>query len=108
MKCKRFEQLIPAFLDDELDNETEREFLRHIETCESCREELSIQYLVCAGLPKLETGETFHLQNELDHRIAEAKVVNSRRKKLEVYAYMYEFLTIATIIAALTVMSTFL
>lgn len=95
MDHKTFEKLIPAFLKDTLDNNTERDFLEHYENCKSCREELSIQYLVYAGLPKLETGETFHLQNELNEKIEDARETNLRRRHLAAVAYALEILTVA-------------
>ncbi|MCI6756074.1 MAG: zf-HC2 domain-containing protein [Lachnospiraceae bacterium] len=95
MDHKTFEKLIPDFLQDRLDNNTEKAFLEHYDHCRSCREELSIQFLVYAGLPKLETGETFHLQNELNERIEQARETNLHRKRLGSAAVVLEILTFA-------------
>ena len=97
MDHKTFEKLIPDFLRDRLDNRTEREFLDHYDHCRSCREELSIQFLVYAGLPKLETGETFHLQNELSGRIELARETNLRRRRLGSAAVVLEILTLTAV-----------
>ena len=97
MDHKTFEKLIPDFLRDRLDNRTEREFLDHYDHCRSCREELSIQFLVYAGLPKLETGETFHLQNELSGRIEQARETNLRRRRLGSAAVVLEILTLTAV-----------
>lgn len=107
MDCKTFEKLIPDFLDDTLDNRTVKEFLRHYDSCSSCREELSIQYLVREGLPKLETGETFHLKNELTQTMDNARMTNIRRRKLTYYAYSYEIVTFVTIAAFFIIMAVY-
>ncbi|WP_165443966.1 zf-HC2 domain-containing protein [Lachnoclostridium sp. Marseille-P6806] len=95
--CKRFEELIPAFLEDRLNDAAAEDFLSHFDSCRSCREELSIQYLVYAGLPKLETGETFHLNRELAETITAARERILRRKKLGFCAYSMEILTIVAV-----------
>lgn len=69
MKCKEAEKLIPLFLDDELENDDLREFMDHIEKCEECKEELTIQFLVLEGVARLETGNVFDLQKELKIRM---------------------------------------
>ena len=53
MKCSDIQKLIPAFLDDDLDNQDLSLFLSHVESCSECREELTIQFLVSVGLDNL-------------------------------------------------------
>ena len=77
MTCKEVEKWIPLFLRDDLDTDDLREFMEHIDKCEECREELSIQFLVQEGMARLEAGNVFDLQNELKHRM------NGRRGKLK-------------------------
>ena len=97
MDCKSFEKKIPDFLADRLGNSDLTEFLEHFDHCAECREELSIQFLVSEGMPRLETGANFHLQNELSQVIAAARSKAGVRKRLAILAYSVEF-------AALTVM----
>ena len=73
MTCKETEKRIPAFLADELDTEELEEVLSHVDGCASCREELTIQFLVSTGIKRLEEGDTFHLGREL------AGVLSERR-----------------------------
>lgn len=61
--------MIPAFIKDDMDNRTEKQFLEHVENCSECKEELSIQFLVTAGMQRLENGDTFDLNKELRARI---------------------------------------
>lgn len=73
MDCKEFEQLIPAFINQELNYKTLMRFNDHIDSCSECREELTIQILVTEGMARLEEGNSFDLQMELDKRLVEAR-----------------------------------
>lgn len=101
MTCKDTEKIIPAFLKRELDGKALKQFLNHIETCEECKEELSIQYLVMAGTTILETGNSFDLQKELEKLLKEAKKVAKQKKQLTIALYIFEFCAIATVIGIL-------
>lgn len=41
MQCREFREIACSFLDDELLVETNHEVIRHLETCASCRRELT-------------------------------------------------------------------
>lgn len=73
MDCKEFERLIPAFLEQKMEFLTLKKFIKHMESCEECHEELVIQFLVTEVMQRLEEGEAFDLQNELDKRLEDAK-----------------------------------
>lgn len=78
--------MIPAFVADELSYEELERFMEHIEECESCREELSIQFLVEVGLNSLEAGNTFDLQQELNMALEEAE------KRVQVFRFFRQSL----------------
>lgn len=73
MDCKEFERLIPDFISDNLDYKNLKRFSSHMESCESCREELTIQFLVTEGMQRLEDGRAFDLQKELNHHLEMTK-----------------------------------
>lgn len=73
MDCKEFEKNIPNFIDRKLDYFELKEFDGHLKQCENCKEELVIQFLVSEGMQRLEEGDAFDLQKELDARISEAR-----------------------------------
>ena len=73
MDCGKFEKMIPAFLNDALEYKDLKRFLKHVDTCSACKEELTIQVLVSEGMARLEEGSAFDLQKELDRRIEEAQ-----------------------------------
>jgi len=71
--CREYEKMIPDFIQKKMTYLTMKEFLRHTNSCESCKEELVIQFLIAEGMASLEDGDVFDLQTELDERIAEAR-----------------------------------
>ena len=73
MTCKEFEKMIPDFLNRKLDFLTLKKFNEHMESCEECREELTIQFLVTEGMQRLEEGNAFDMQAELEDRLEEAR-----------------------------------
>lgn len=73
MDCKEFERLIPDFIAQKLDYQTLIKFGRHMENCSDCEEELVIQFLVTEGMQRLEEGNAFDLQSELEQRLDDAK-----------------------------------
>ena len=73
MDCKEFERLIPQFIERKLDFMTLKSFCSHMEKCPACKEELVIQFLVTEGMQRLEEGDAFDLQKELDQRLNEAR-----------------------------------
>ena len=73
MDCKEFERLIPDFIARKMDYPTLRSFYGHIERCAECKEELNIQFLVTEGIQRLEDGNAFDLQLELEQRLEETR-----------------------------------
>lgn len=98
MTCKETEKMIPFFLQDDLETEELREFMEHIEECDDCREELTIQFLVTEGMSRLEEGNVFDLQNELRYRMDEAEHVLKRRENMQWLLYCLEGLVVLAII----------
>ena len=79
MNCKEFERLIPDYIEKKLDYLTLKHFSDHMEHCPDCKEELVIQFLVTKGIERLEDGNAFDLQGELNQRMEEA------RRKVRLY-----------------------
>ena len=73
MNCKEFEKNIPEFIAGKLDFLTLQEFGEHMQECPGCKEELVIQFLVTEGMQRLEDGDAFDLQRELEIRLTESK-----------------------------------
>ncbi|MCM1325549.1 MAG: zf-HC2 domain-containing protein [Bacteroidales bacterium] len=73
MNCKEFEKEIPDFVNKKMDFLTLQKFHKHMENCEACKEELSIQFLVMEGMQSLEEGDVFDLQDVLSRHLGEAR-----------------------------------
>ena len=72
MECKDFEKRIPDFIAKKMDYPTLKRFYEHVQQCPDCREELDIQFLVQEGMQRLEEGNAFDLQTELEQLMEEA------------------------------------
>lgn len=86
LQCLRATKMIPAFIDGELSYKELEQFMEHMDECESCKEELSIQFLVEVGLNSLEAGNTFDLQEELNTALEEAE------KRVKLYRFFRQSL----------------
>ena len=82
MDCKEIEKLIPGFVKNECTRDEEILLLEHIRKCPTCKEELTIQFLLEEGLNRLEAGESFDLNKELEKRLSSREEENKTRKKL--------------------------
>ena len=97
MDCKQIQRRIPAFLRDELKSRELMRLLRHMETCEECKEELTIQYLSSEGISRLEEGKTFDLDRELSEYIQQTRKGIRRRRNLMIGFVLFELLAVAMI-----------
>lgn len=87
MTCKEVEKMIPLFLEDDLDTDDLRKFMEHVNKCEECKEELTIQFLVVEGMARLESGNVFDLQNELKFCMEEAEHTLKLRESMQWLLY---------------------
>lgn len=97
MTCKEFERLIPDYVGRKLDYPTLKEFYAHVRACEACKEELSINFLVTDGLHRLESGDAFDLQKELNGRMEETKRKIKRNDGILRMGFWLEILAVAMI-----------
>lgn len=68
--CKKIEKRIPLYLADKLSVYETLGFLNHISECPSCKEELTIQYMVSEGIDKAEKYNEYNLLGGLQEKIA--------------------------------------
>ena len=69
MTCKEVEKIIPSFIDRTLDEDGLEELMEHMDTCQICKEEFSIQLLVSEGMERLESGSSFNLSHSVKRRM---------------------------------------
>lgn len=63
MNCKETQRLLVPYINGELDERTEEEFVRHVRHCPDCYEELEVYSTVFAGIRQLDGAE-----EEIDYR----------------------------------------
>ncbi len=98
MDCKELQRMIPGFLNDELDVRPLEKFLDHINTCKSCREELTIQFLVEVGTKSLEDGTNFNLSQELDRMMHDSYQRLRTRKHLYKTAFFLQLMVLIELV----------
>ena len=103
MDCKEFNSLIQDFLNDRLSEMKLSEFLGHIESCEDCRDELRIQYLIYEGLERLEAGDTFDVDKDLADLMKLQKKRLGMRRGIKMTAIASEIITTAAFVIVLFV-----
>lgn len=97
LTCKEVEMIIPDFIKQKLEYHDLKKFLEHIETCENCKEELTIQFLIEEGMARLEDGSAFDLQKELNARIQECEKQIERHRMMQCVSYTMEIVAILAI-----------
>ena len=99
MDCKEFEKWIPVFLSRKMDFLTMDKFAKHMEECSGCSEELEIQFLVVEGMLRLEEGNAFDLQGELENQLGEA------RRKVKFHKAFLRLGVVLEILAVLAILT---
>ena len=82
MTCLEAQSVIMAYIDGKLNKEQRIQFLKHIDTCSNCKEELNIYYTMIVGMRQLDENQplTKDFSLELDNRI-HSELKNDRTKK---------------------------
>ncbi len=82
MTCMKAQGLITAFIYDKLDIGELEEFIRHIRSCDGCREELEVYYALLTAMNQLDEDKNLsddfnqELREKLDH--AEERIIHLR------------------------------
>lgn len=66
--CRDYEKMIPDFLKNGLTDEDMLDFYAHMLGCNSCKDELSIQYMVKAGFEDNDENN-YNLMNRLNNEL---------------------------------------
>ena len=81
MNCEEVHQHFEAFIDDELSVNDADEFIRHIQTCSDCYDDLEVYYMALAATGELMESEldNYDLRRLLPDRIRECRKFVRRR-----------------------------
>ena len=82
MTCLEAQSKIIAYIDYNLEKDQKTEFLKHIQHCEDCKEELNIYYTMIEGMRQLDSNMQLSkdFTEELNRRI-EYEMKQSRKKR---------------------------
>lgn len=83
MTCIEVQRNMNAFINDELDGEQLEEFLLHIRTCPSCKEDLEVYYTLFSSIKLLDEDKNINDQMDINKKIRRAEET-IRRKKLRI------------------------
>ncbi len=101
MNCKEFEQMIPLYFHNELNEKELAIFAEHLESCASCKEELTIQYLITEGMQRLEDGSTLDVDKELSEKLVITRYYLRRKRHLHI---IHTILKVAGVLILLSVL----
>lgn len=106
MNCKEAQRLLVPYINGELEEKEEDEFVRHIRRCPECYEELEVYSTVFAGIRQLDGAEEV-----INYRtLVEDSLENSEEDvRDEHFLGMYTFLlrTAATVVLFYIIMRWF-
>lgn len=89
MDCRTAEWEITRFIQNELSDEEEEDFLAHIRDCALCRHELETNYFIVEGLRLLDSdSDDFDVQGTMEQAIRAAyqRLRWGRGRKIAEYA----------------------
>lgn len=79
MTCMEAEKMVIPYINDKLSVTELEDFIEHIETCDNCREELEIHYMVDVGLKKLDEADgTYDIVGDLKRKLEESAAILRR------------------------------
>ena len=82
MTCLEAQSKIIAYIEYNLERDEKQEFLKHIQNCDECREELVIYYTMIEGMRQLDANMplTHDFSEELNYRMQQ-ELKSSRKKR---------------------------
>ena len=88
MDCLECKKKIIPYLDYELDDEELNDFVNHIESCKSCREDLEVYYLVTEGVGLLDNKDRdYNLSKAFKNRLSDTDKYLRRLSLRRILAY---------------------
>ena len=68
MTCEEAERLVMPYINGSITDQELEGFLKHIDHCPECREELEIYFTVDVGIRQLDEGSgTYNIKGALEH-----------------------------------------
>lgn len=101
MTCMEAQSLITGFINDELDIDLLEEFIKHVEACKECREELEVYYALLTAMKQLD--EDKNLSDDFSQELKE-KIERTQERIIHLrYNYYRKKGVMVTIIILLAI-----
>lgn len=105
MECRECCNNIQPFLKNKLKYEKSRQLLKHVEECDSCKDQLRNGFIFLEGLKRLESGSDFNLIKDfeimMDEALEESEEVHKGRIFLQVLFGIIIFMVIVILLYGL-------
>lgn len=102
MTCREAEHLVMPYINGSITDEELEEFLKHIEHCENCREELEIYFTVDVGIRQLDEGTgTYNIKGALETALEVSRQHVHTLRLLQTARYAVNTLCFWTLLMAL-------
>lgn len=100
MDCRDCENMVLPYIRHQLSDYDLEEFIRHIEVCGNCREELEIYFMVDAGLKQLDSGGTgtYNIKAALEGSIEQSKLYIHSKRLFMIIRYAIDTLCVMGIV----------
>lgn len=85
MNCLQCQSKITQYIEDKLSENEIQEFIRHVNECSNCYEELDIYYTLLIGMKYLDNDENIpaDFRSQLKERLEQDESMIHRRKKIK-------------------------
>ena len=106
MNCKEVHQNFEAFLNDSLNVNNTDEFIRHVEGCSDCRDELEVYYMAKAATGELSEAdlESYDLTHLLSDKLQERQTYVKRHQCLRMFSAVAVVVLLILLVYILTMM----
>lgn len=102
LTCKEAEKMVMPFINYQLGETQLEAFLKHVESCPSCKEELEIYYTVSAGLKQLDSGTgVYDIAGALEETIELAWIRVRAVRLRKVICYAVNTLSVTSVLTIL-------
>lgn len=94
MICREWQKMISGFLNNTLNNHELEGFIKHVQTCEDCYEELEIMFMLSIGLQELNEDRniSYNFSQLLENKIMEAEIYCRRIKRIRYLNWLIIFI----------------
>lgn len=96
MTCFEAQSLITPFINETLDDDKLEQFLDHINTCDSCWDDLDVYFTLLNGMKQLDENKnianTFHIDLDGFIHKQEDKIIQNRVQKIKKRIFLCLFM----------------